>query len=121
MNALLDILDAVNVVDRLGGLILSIRHGGAHTFAIDRTKHTGQQVEDVLKRYKIAVFGRRITSTHAILSVPNKQARWAEYVMLRAGIVPDGPLIDARNAPWAGRHAPGQAPRPWGGRKDRRP
>ena len=119
MNAL-DLLNAVNVVDRLGGLILSIRHGGGHTFRFDRTHYTGQQVEDMLRRYKIAVFGRRITSDHAILSVPLKQARWAEYVLLRAGIVPEGPLIDARNAAWAGRHAPGQAPKPWRGKDGRR-
>lgn len=119
MNAL-DLLDAVNVIDRLGGLILSLRHGGAHTFRFDRTTTTGADVERLLRRYKIRVFGRRITSKHAMLSVPSKQAAWAEYVLLRAGIVPDGPMLDPRNAAWAGRHAHGQAPPAWRDRKDGR-
>ena len=119
MNAL-DILDMVNVIDRLSGLLLGIYHGGAHTFRFDRTATTGADVERLLRRYRIAVFGRRITDRYALLSVPSRQARWAEYVLLRAGIVPDGPLLDARNAAWAGRHAHGQAPPAWRDRRDRR-
>ena len=115
MNAL-DLLDAVNVIDRLGGLILSLRHGGAHTFRFDRTTTTGADVERILRRYKIRVFGRRITSKHAMLSVPSKQAAWAEYLLLRAG-APVVTRFDARNAAWAARHPAGQLPPAW---KDRR-
>lgn len=116
MNAL-DLLDAVNWIDRLGGLVLSVYHGGAHTFTIDRTKHTGGEVEALLKRYKVAVFGRRITDRYALFSVPRKQAEWAEYIMLRDGIDHEGPLLNPRNVEWAARHMPGQAPPPWADRR----
>lgn len=112
----LDLLDAANLIDRIHGLLLTAKHGGSHAFRIDRSKWTGAEVERLLKRYKIPVFGRRVTTNHAIFLVSHKQAAWAEYVMLRAGIVPDGPLVNPKNAGWAARHAPGQPPPAWADR-----
>lgn len=116
MSGILDLLDMVNVIDRLPGFLLGLKHGGAHVFTFDGAKITGQEVETMLTRRGVRVFGRRITSKHGMLAVPKAQADWAEYIMLRGGVPLVGKLRNRKNSGWAGQHTPGELPPAW---KDR--
>lgn len=92
---------------------------------------TGAVVEDTLRRYAIHGYGRGIAVElepgldggqrkiyRRWLWVNAKQASWAEYVLLRAGVELIS-VIDPRNVAWAQQHD-GEAPAPWqGGRRSR--
>ena len=52
-------------------------------------------------------------------SVKKRQARWAEYVMLNAGVELANPTFDRRNPGYVGRHGPGWMPQPWSEKEER--
>ena len=114
MNTLLDILDLFNLIDRLEGLVMGLVYGDmGRTVKVEHTDgQTGADWEALLKRYHVVIYGRRVTSKHLLFRVKAKQARWAEYLLLRAG-APVVPTFDHRNAGWAGRHTPGALPPAW--------
>jgi hypothetical protein len=62
----------------------------------------GIMVESILRRYRIHAYGRSIAvhDGHQLRSfhVNARQARFAEYLLLRAGLPLVGGLIDPRNA-----------------------
>lgn len=115
----LDILDLFNLIDRLEGLLTGLRYGDmGRTVRLDgRAGWTGAQAEELLRRYGVVVYGRRITSREIIFQVKNRQARWAEHVLLRAGAPVVSGEIDASNRGAQERHH-GTLPTPW---RDRRP
>lgn len=117
----LDLLDSFNWIDRLEGLVMALRYGDlGQTVKVDHTPgQTGSDLEAMLKRYGIVVYGRRVTSKHLIFRVKSKQARWAEYLLLRAR-APVSTQFDGRNAGWAGRHIPGSLPPAWQDRPKRK-
>lgn len=115
---LLDLLDMFNLLDRIEGFVMGLRYRDmGRTVRIAHSDgQTGQGWEDLLRRYHVVIYGRRVTSKHLIFSVKTKQAKWAEYLLLRAG-APVETSFDGRNAAWAARHPAGQLPPAW---KDRR-
>lgn len=125
MGAIFDLLDDLiigpfNVIDRVEGLITGIRYGDmGHQFAIGRADkgadHTLVDCEKILKPYHIAVYGRTHDSKRVYFHVKKRQAAWAEYVLLRAGVELLSSPVEARNAGWAGGHA--DMPTPWSERK----
>jgi len=134
-----DFLDTFNWIDRIEGLASAIVHAdwkagakgppilgvaaelgraangaGSWTFHIPRDcGWTGADVEYLLRHYAVPSWGRRVTGQHFILSVPVRQANWAEYLILRRGIALDGTLFNAANQRYAQRYAPGDAPPAW--------
>lgn len=93
-DALLDVFDMLNVIDRVSGFLAGainfergthhkrMKHRGLHTIHIAReTGDSGQEIEDYLKSYHIPIHGRRITSKEIIFSVPDQQAEWAKYLL----------------------------------------
>lgn len=133
-----DILGNLNYVDRIEGLIMSLRHGdyararrsgllgivievvssmimaNTRTFAISRSGNfTLNEVEAMLRKYGISIFGRTHDARCMYFHVKLRQARWAEYLMLQAGVELESPIFDSRNVQYAGQHAPGWMPRPW--------
>ena len=83
------------------------------------TGATGHQVESILRRYHIHASSRR-TSVHAGVRefsacVPDAQAAWAEYVLLRGGVPLIGAAIDPENRRRTAAHS--TLPTPWGQRK----
>ncbi len=134
-----DILGNLNYVDRIEGLIMSLRHGdynearkhglpgvaaevvsslvmaNTHSFAMSRSgNHTLNEVEALLARYGIPIFGRTHDARCMYFHVKKRQARWAEYLLLQAGVQLESPTFDSRNAAYPARHAPGWMPKPWG-------
>lgn len=128
--SILDLLDdfvfgPCNLIDRAEGLISGIRYGDLGCqFAIPRADKGGPytltEVEDLLARYGVAVFGRTHDANHMYFKVKKRQARWAEYLMLHAGVELTTPTVDARNPGYAASHAPGWMPRPWSEAEDAR-
>ncbi len=131
MGALMDLLDQyvfgpLNLLDRLEGLLSAGRHRDAgHEIAIPRVDKGGKfslnEVRDLLRRYGVATYGRRFDAHHMYIRVKKRQARWAEYVLLRAGVELGNPLYDPRNAGYPARHPPGTMPRAWADRSRAHP
>lgn len=141
---LYDFLDAFNLIDRIEGAISSLvnadwakaRQGppvigfateiartvvGANswTFYIPRESGwAGGDVEALLRRYGVVVWGRRVTGKYSIMSVKERQANWAEYLILRQAIPLAGRLFNPANAVYARKHAPGDRPPAWADRKE---
>jgi hypothetical protein len=124
--ALSDILDKFNWVDKADRLIhtvlsyLPVRasHKGRKTGAakvragltelrVDQAENPGGAAERILAQYHISVCGRRVRDREHIFSVYTRQAAWAEYVLMRAGIVfaESHKIIAPQNARQAGAHA----------------
>ncbi|MBI5032337.1 MAG: hypothetical protein HZB51_17545 [Chloroflexi bacterium] len=71
---------------------------------------SGVQIEKLLNRYGIRVWGRGFTQDNYFFRVKERQARWAEYLLMRRGIPVTSQLYDTRNADYAEWYAPGDEP-----------
>lgn len=121
--SLMDILDdfvlgPLNLIDRFQGLTKGIIYRDlGYRFAIPRIDKGGRftlnEIEDLLKRYGVDVYGRTHDSQNMYFLVKRRQARWAEYLMLHAGVELRNPIFDQRNAGYAASHATGWMPKPW--------
>lgn len=142
MNLLMDLLDAFNWFDRLEGVFSRIVHadyqkagrksgaGGvavelgraivgdnAWTFRVSRDcDWSGADIERFLGKYGIVIWGRRITSDQLIFSVKERQANWAEYLLMRRGIPLAGRTFNQANVGYGQEYAPGDAPPAWADR-----
>lgn len=110
----------LNVIDKIEGVISGVRYGDmGHQFAIRRGEKGGQhnlvEVEHILRKYGIAVYGRGHDSQRVYFRAKNRQAEWAEYVLLRAGVELLSSPVESRNAGWASGHV--GMPTPWSERK----
>jgi len=133
-----DVLGLANWVDRLEGLIMSLRYGdyvrarehgllallgevgssvlttNTCRFALRRSgRYSLHEVEALLKRYGIPIFGRTHDAKALYFHVKKRQARWAEYILLHAGVELLNPPLDPRHDEYVARHAPGYMPTPW--------
>jgi len=125
VGSLMDFIDDtggryLNLLDEIEGWFWAIwfRDLG-HQITIRRTDKGGDwtlnEVRNLLWHYGVATYGRKFDSQNMYIRVKKRQARWAEYVLLRAGVELHNPLYDKRNASYVARHAPGQMPRAWNG------
>lgn len=124
---MLDLLDKFNWMDRAQGLVWAMTtylphqrshkgrkvgpyviDGGVTEIHIDRAHSTGGEAERALARAHVPIAGRRVTSKEAIFLVRSRQAEWAEYVLLRAGVVlgPNHRMIDEANYSYAANKGP---------------
>jgi hypothetical protein len=120
-----DVLDMFNIIDRvqgqLWGLTSYLPHrashkgrkvgpwridGGTREIHVDREHTAGIEAERILKRVNISIAGRRVTDREAIFLVRERQASWAEYNLLRAGVAlgPGHAMIDLDNVRRAGQY-----------------
>ncbi|MBX3013021.1 MAG: hypothetical protein KF832_16005 [Caldilineaceae bacterium] len=123
LDKLWDFLDdyvygPLNYVDRIEGLWKAIQYQDTgHTFTIPRQDKGGKyslyQVEELLERYGIVLFCRTFDAQYRYFRVKERQAEWAEYLMLLAGVELQGPLINEQNARYAAQAPMGWMPRPW--------
>lgn len=76
------------------------KHGKLHRFTVMNVP--GILFESILRRYRIHAYGRSIQERNGHefrhFYVNARQARFAEYLLLRAGIPLANALIDPRNA-----------------------
>jgi hypothetical protein len=114
------VMGPLNLIDRAEGLLSGLRYGDTgHQFAILRTDkggaHTLDECEEMLRKRGIAVFGRTHDARHMYFKVKNRQAVWAEYTLMRAGVDLQSPPVEGRNAGWASKHS--GPPPAWADRK----
>jgi hypothetical protein len=69
-----------------------------HHFSWVEDTRTGAQIEYILREYGIPCRRRKLKTGDG-LSVPLAQAKWAEYILLSAGVALTSPLLtDGRRA-----------------------
>ena len=113
-----DVFGPLNVIDILEGFIRGLAYGDfGYQFTIRRGdkggNHSLTEARDILKGYGVDTFWFGFDSQNMYFRVKNRQARWAEYVLLHAGVELLNPAFDHRNAGYAAGHAPGWMPKPW--------
>jgi len=73
-------------------------YGHGWTFYLDLDSGwTGARCEKLLKSKGVKVYGRCIAKGDAFFQVPEKQAEWAEYLLLKAGVPLKYHLFSERN------------------------
>ena len=100
----------LGLVTELGRSVIS---ANAPTIYVRRYTHwRGIDVEWLLARHGITIWDRGLSGDDLYFCVKLRQARWAEYVLLRAGVPVnvERTLIDPRNAGWVLRHPIGSEP-----------
>jgi hypothetical protein len=112
------ILGPLNYIDRIEGLFKATWYrDSGHRFAIPRIdkggKYSLSEAEELLGRYRIAVYCRTYDANNRYFRVKKRQARWAEYLLLHAGVELRGAPFDARNAHYVTQHPVGWLPKPW--------
>lgn len=123
MGLIMDLLDdlvlgPLNLINRAEGIwrLAAARDRGVR-FSLLRLdkggKHTRKEARSLLARYGVATFGTTHDSKCLHFLVKSRQAVWAEYLLLHAGIELQNPLVDPRNAQYANSHARGWMPKPW--------
>ncbi len=95
----------------LAECLASVVGSNAWTLSIQRNAGwSGLDAEELLRRHGVPVWGRWFIQDNLLFCVKKRQARWAEYLLMRRGIpVTSGPF-DPRNVLYARRHAPGSEP-----------
>ncbi len=136
MSDWIELLASLDVIDRIEGFIATFRYADwdrayhargvnglldeffaclmtLNCWTIRVNRHTGwsgDQIQDLLAHYGVRVWGRGFTTKDYFFSVKERQARWAEYVLLCQGIPVTSRLYDPRNREYAERYAPGDEP-----------
>jgi len=113
-----DLFGPLNFMDTLEGFIRGLAYGDlGYELQIQRAdkggQHTMNEAIDILKGYGVDTFWYGFDSQKMYFRVKKRQARWAEYILLHAGVELLNPAFDHRNAGYAAGHAPGWMPRPW--------
>ena len=70
----------------------------------------GVEVEALLKRHGVRIWGRGFLDERIFFRVKKRQARWAEYLLLRRGVPVTNDPFDPRNVDYAERYVPGSEP-----------
>lgn len=113
-----DVIGSINVIEEFIGLVRATIYGDVgYEFRIRRIdkggKHSMPEIKGILRNYGVATFWYGFSGGNIRFRVKKRQARWAEYVLLHAGVELLNPAFDHRNASYAAKHAPGWMPRPW--------
>ncbi|MGB5049874.1 MAG: hypothetical protein WBO46_13115 [Caldilineaceae bacterium] len=135
-RGILDYLGFMNWIDWLEGLVMAFRYDdlSPHRIALhhpadedwwdEQEQQNGvrfwnmRDVMNLLTDYHITYFWHGYNSQEIFLHVPQRQARWAEYLLLRAGAPVIMGAVDGRNQQWANdpKHG-GQMPTRWDDRE----
>jgi hypothetical protein len=100
-----NVFGPANLIDRLQGLIMgAIYRDFGHKFTVryaDRGGHHSRaEIEAMLSKYGIAVYGRTHDANHMHFLVKKRQAPWADYLMRNAGVAIVGePLAPGNGSP----------------------
>lgn len=131
MRALDDLLGAINLIDWLEGIFRGALAGDidGHRIALPHPESSFweenscapwslNQMRELLEGYRVATYGRGFNSEEIWVHVKRSQARWAEYILQRAGAPVAMATVDERNAEWAAdpRHNGALPPR-WADRE----
>lgn len=94
----LDSIAGFDLINPLDGLIGRLLHGRMHKFTFNNLGYCGMDVEDMLRRYHIRMWGRDMSVKDEIgFLVKDEQAVFAEYIMCRAGVPLTCKLLNSRH------------------------
>lgn len=116
-----DIFGALNIGEALLGLFWSaVYRDSGHEFQIQRADKGGAMsfpdIERILGERGVKTYWYGYSGSKLTFRVKVRQAKWAEYVLLRAGVPLLNPAFDHRNATWAAQHKHGgKLPPAWKG------
>ena len=117
------VLGPMNLIDRLTGLLYSAKEKDlGYRMAIPRCdgdkggEHTLNECEAILETYGVAIFSRTHDARNMYFKVKKRQAKWAEYLLLHAGVELVSQTVDNRNEGYAATKEAGWMPTPWGDR-----
>lgn len=71
---------------------------------------SGLEIERLLRRHGVKVWNRGILADSLYFCVKRRQARWAEYLLLRAGVPVTSALHDPHNRNYTAGYAPRSEP-----------
>jgi len=95
LDRLLTLGTAFDWITPVWAYIQDFLNGPSHTFLVpDDTGWSGREIERLLKRHGVHVWGLMIVDGMIMLTVRQTQARWAQYLLQRAGIPIAYGLID---------------------------
>jgi hypothetical protein len=98
----------VGVIDEFFACLTS---SNAPTICVSRYSHwRGIDIERLLYRHGVKVWDRGIAGDELYFCVKRRQVKWAEYLLLRAGVPVTSVLNEPRNAEWAASYPPGSEP-----------
>lgn len=114
-RGVMDYLGGLNILDWLEGLVMAFRYDdlSPHRIALhhpadeDWWEENGvpfwnmRAVMNLLSDYHITYFWHGYNSEEIWLHVPERQSRWAEYLLIRAGAPVISSTVDPRNQIWA--------------------
>ena len=108
---------SLNYFDRLSGLFWSIVYRDTgHRFKImyeDRGgEHSRAEIQKILAKYHIPTYSQGFDADHLYFRVKNRQAKWADYIMRRAGVEIVGEPLGTDPGPGALPKAWADNPRP---------
>ena len=91
--------------------VACVTSDNAPTIRVSRYSHwRGIDVERLLKRHGVKVWDRGLAGDDLYFCVKRRQVRWAEYLLLRAGVPVTSVLTEPRNREYAERYSPGSRP-----------
>ncbi len=99
------------IVGIVGEFIASLTAINCWTVWVQRhAGWSGVEVEELLGRHGVRIWGRGFVGERIFFRVKKRQARWAEYLLLRRGVPVTNKPFDSRNLDYADRYAPGSEP-----------
>jgi len=98
----------VGIFDELFACLSS---SNAPTICVSRYSHwRGIDIERLLYRHGVKVWDRGIAGDDLYFCVKRRQVKWAEYLLLRAGVPVTSKLHEPRNPDWTSSYPPGSEP-----------
>ena len=106
-----DIAGSLNYFDRIAGLFWSVVYRDTgHRFKVmyeDRGgEHSRDDIKRMLAKYRIPTYSQGFDADHMYFRVKNRQAKWADYIMRRAG-------VEIVGEPLGPDPGPGPLPKAW--------
>jgi hypothetical protein len=94
---ILGILTVFDWISPLIAIVQNLANHPSHTFLVPANcGWSGSQIEHMLKRHGVHVWGRMTVRRTFMLTVRRKQARWAQYLLQREGIPIQHGVLDPR-------------------------
>ena len=131
-RSILDYFGRFNVIEAVIGFVEAVRYKDLEGYKITLPRFEFEDVQEkygdhhwsmrdveaVLNAYRIPTYAYGFDENETWVHVPQRQARFAEYLLLRAGAPVIMDTVDGRNAGWAGNPAHGgEMPARWDDRE----
>lgn len=136
LNKLLDIPAYFDLIDRIEGVISTFRNAdwkgarkrhGRLGYIVEFTScltsrnsptiyfqfgssWRGIDVERLLRRHGVRIWDRGLAGDDLYFCVKRRQVKWAEYILMRAGVPVTRNLREPRNRIWGEKYPPGSEP-----------